>query len=286
SDKKSKEQKENVKRNVSALRIIQQAVSKTIFPRIFGIKTAKEAWEVLKNEFQGSEKEISIKCQNLWRQFDNLAMKEGESIKDFHSRVAEIVNQIKVTGATIDEKKIVERILRSLTPKFEHVVAVIEETKDLAKLSMTELMGSLVAHEQRLSRFNNQPLEQAFQSKVDIKGDSSTTAEGAISNEKEGSRISRRTTIGARINTIRATPTMGAKLAKNLTMQQKTADSGARGAKSKITPNEIAGSRIKKKKTNQALHKRRKKNLLHFLASKTSKKHIFHGWWTADAATT
>ncbi|CAN0920234.1 Retrovirus-related Pol polyprotein from transposon TNT 1-94 [Linum grandiflorum] len=177
SDKKSKEQKENVKRNASALRIIQQAVSKTIFPRIFGIKTAKEAWEVLKNEFQGSEKAISIKRQNLWRQFDNLAMKEGESIKDFHSRVAEIVNQIKVTGETIDEKKIVERILRSLTPKFEHVVAVIEETKDLAKLSMTELMGSLVAHEQRLSRFNNQPLEQAFQSKVDIKGDTSSNQE-------------------------------------------------------------------------------------------------------------
>ena len=76
-------------------------------------------------------------------------MKEGESIKDFHSRVAEIVNQIKVTGETIDEKKIVERILRSLTPKFELVVAVIEETKDLGKLPMTELMGSLVAHEQR-----------------------------------------------------------------------------------------------------------------------------------------
>ena len=72
-----KEHKENVKRNASALRIIQQAVSKTIFPRIFGIKLAKEPWEVLKNEFQGSEKAISIKRQNLWRQFDNLAMKEG-----------------------------------------------------------------------------------------------------------------------------------------------------------------------------------------------------------------
>ena len=153
------------------MRIIQQAVSKTIFPRIFGIKSAKKAWEVLKNEFQGSEKAISIKRQNLWRQFDNLAMKEGESIKDFHSRVAEIVNQIKVTRETIGEKKIVERILRSLTPKFEHVVAIIEETKDLGKLPMTELMGSLVAHEQRLSRFTNQQLEQAFQSKVDIKGE-------------------------------------------------------------------------------------------------------------------
>ncbi|CAN0925129.1 hypothetical protein LINGRAHAP2_LOCUS34583 [Linum grandiflorum] len=129
---------------MSTLRIIQQDVSKTIFPRIFGIKTTKEVWDVLKNEFQDSEKAISIKRQNLWRQFDNLAMKEGESIKDFLSCVTEIVNQIKVTSETIDEKKILERILLNLTPKFEHEVAVIEETKDLAKLSKTEPMGSLV----------------------------------------------------------------------------------------------------------------------------------------------
>ncbi|CAN0912291.1 hypothetical protein LINGRAPRIM_LOCUS750, partial [Linum grandiflorum] len=139
--KKSKEKKENVKRNAITLKIIQQAVSKTIVSRIFCIKTAQEVWEVVKNEFQGSEKAISIKFQNLWRQFNNLAMNEGESIKHFHSRVAERVNQFKVTGETINKKKIVERILRNLTPKFEHVVDVMEEIKDLSKLPMTELMG-------------------------------------------------------------------------------------------------------------------------------------------------
>ncbi|CAN0923519.1 hypothetical protein LINGRAHAP2_LOCUS33605, partial [Linum grandiflorum] len=205
--------------------------SKTIFPRILVIKTAKEAWEVLKNEFQASNKAISIKRQNLWRQFDNLAMKEGKSIKDFHSRVAEIVNQIKVTGETIDETKIMERIIHSLMPKFEHVVAVIEETKDLAKLSITELMGSLVAHEQRLSRFNNQPLEQAFQSKVDIKGDTSSNQEqrhrGGNFQRKGRKPNFKKNNKWTQNHQIRATPTTGAKFAKNLTMQQKTAGSGA-----------------------------------------------------------
>jgi hypothetical protein len=36
-------------------------------------------------------------------------MKETESVKDFHSRVAEIVNQIKSYGDTIQEKKLVEK---------------------------------------------------------------------------------------------------------------------------------------------------------------------------------
>ncbi|CAI0393619.1 unnamed protein product [Linum tenue] len=98
SEAKFKQYKVNVRRNANTLRIIQQAVSKAIYPQIFGIRNAKKAWEVLQNEFQGNHRAISIKRQNLWRDFDNLSMKETESIKDFHSRTAEIVNQIKATG--------------------------------------------------------------------------------------------------------------------------------------------------------------------------------------------
>uniref|UniRef100_A0A2N9IVF1 Uncharacterized protein n=1 Tax=Fagus sylvatica TaxID=28930 RepID=A0A2N9IVF1_FAGSY len=43
-----------------------------------------------------------------------------------------------------------------------------EESKDLSILSLYELMGSLEAHEGRMSRFSSQPLEQAFQSKVNV----------------------------------------------------------------------------------------------------------------------
>jgi hypothetical protein len=45
-----------VQRNAIALRIIQQRVSKSIYLRIFSIKKAREAWEILRNEFQGSQK--------------------------------------------------------------------------------------------------------------------------------------------------------------------------------------------------------------------------------------
>ena len=58
-------------------------------------------------------------------------MKEGEQVKDFFSRVTGISNQIKSLGDEVPEKKMVEKILWSLPQKFEHVVTVIEETKDL-----------------------------------------------------------------------------------------------------------------------------------------------------------
>ncbi|KAL5730302.1 hypothetical protein ACHQM5_003141 [Ranunculus cassubicifolius] len=119
---------------------------------------------------QGSRKVISIKLQSAWRDFDNLDLKENENIQKFGSRVAEVVNQIQIYGDTIQDKRIVKKMLRSLPHEFDHVAATIEESKDLSKLSFHELMGSLEAHEFRMSRSSNPPLEQAFQSKLSIDG--------------------------------------------------------------------------------------------------------------------
>ncbi|XP_020270674.1 uncharacterized protein LOC109845819 [Asparagus officinalis] len=53
----------------------------------------------------------------------------------------------KINGATIQEKvadlAIVEKILSSLTTKFNHIMVAIEELKDLSKMIVDELMGTL-----------------------------------------------------------------------------------------------------------------------------------------------
>lgn len=50
------EYKKNVKKDASALRFLQQGLIKGIYPRIRGLKKAKQAWEILKEWFQGNDK--------------------------------------------------------------------------------------------------------------------------------------------------------------------------------------------------------------------------------------
>ena len=64
--------------------------------------------------------------------FDNLAIKEYETIKNLFSRVVGIINRIKSYSDTIQDKKIIEKILRSLTTKFDHIPAIIEDSKYLS----------------------------------------------------------------------------------------------------------------------------------------------------------
>ncbi|KAM1087404.1 hypothetical protein ACFX2B_012784 [Malus domestica] len=58
--------------------------------------------------------------------------------------------QMRRNGERLDEVRVVEKILRSLTSKFEHVVTAMEESKDLEAMSAEELLGSLLVHEQRI----------------------------------------------------------------------------------------------------------------------------------------
>ena len=110
-----------------------------------------------------------VKLLTLKREFQNLQMKEKETLKEYFSKVIELVNQIKSLGENLDDKSVCEKILISLSPKYNNIAAIIEETKDLSTLSVHDLMGSLEMHEQIMSRSGEQSFESAFQTKVNVK---------------------------------------------------------------------------------------------------------------------
>ncbi|GJS44431.1 zinc finger, CCHC-type containing protein [Tanacetum coccineum] len=77
---------------------------------------------------------------------------------------------MKSYGDQINKEVVVSKVLRSVSSKFNHVVAAIEEAHDLSSYSFDELMSSLLAHEDRLNSAQEQTKEKAFQ----VKGDSSS----------------------------------------------------------------------------------------------------------------
>ena len=83
-------------------------------------------------------------------------MKEGEKVDGFLGRTLTMVHKMKSNGETIDHSTVVGKILRSLTVKFNYVVCLIEESNDLSTLSIDELHGSLLVHEQRMQGYQEE----------------------------------------------------------------------------------------------------------------------------------
>ena len=89
--------------------------------------------------------------QALRTDFETLHMKEGETVDDFFARTLTIANKMKAHGEKMSQTIINEKILRSMTSKFNYVVCSIEESNDLDTLTIDELQSSLLVHEQRMN---------------------------------------------------------------------------------------------------------------------------------------
>ncbi|KAC9449885.1 hypothetical protein E3N88_45811 [Mikania micrantha] len=144
--------REHKRRDARALSLIQQAVHDDIFSRIASAVTSKQAWSLLETEYQGDSKVKTIRLQGLRREFETLQMKENEMVADYLSRVMKNVTQKRTYGEPIKDQTVIEKVLRSLLPRWDHVVAAIEESKDLTVMTFDQLMGSLQAHEGRVNR--------------------------------------------------------------------------------------------------------------------------------------
>ncbi|PNX66967.1 gag-protease polyprotein [Trifolium pratense] len=87
------------------------------------------------------------RLQLLTTKFENLRMKDDETIMEFHMTILDYDNQFDAFGEKIPEKKLVRKMLRSLPKKFDMKVTAIEEAKEISEMKLDELVGSLQTYE-------------------------------------------------------------------------------------------------------------------------------------------
>ena len=69
-------------------------------------------------------------------------------------------------GETILEPKIVRKVLRSLPERFHAKITAIEESKDIDKIPLIELVGNLQTYELRLTRIGRSGKSKSMALKV------------------------------------------------------------------------------------------------------------------------
>jgi gag-polypeptide of LTR copia-type/Zinc knuckle len=129
--------------------------------------------------------------QRLRREFETLQMEIDDKVLPFLTKVQGVVNQMKIYGEQVTDQTVVCKVLRSLTAKFDHVVAAIEESKDLNTYTFNELMGSLQSHESRLMRDEekSESDDKAFYAQGQtFRGRGRSRGRGSMSNRGRGGR--------------------------------------------------------------------------------------------------
>ncbi|XP_074347744.1 uncharacterized protein LOC141686611 [Apium graveolens] len=150
------------KKDLKAIIIIHQCLDDSLLQKVAFATTSKKFWDILNSSFSGDAKMKRVRLQTLRGEFEALRMKESESISDYFSRVLTIFNQMKSNGEEVSDVHVIEKILRSLVSKFDYKVVAIEEAQDIDEMTIDELLGSLLAHEEKILK-RNEPIKQALQ---------------------------------------------------------------------------------------------------------------------------
>ena len=74
-------------------------------------------------------------------------MKEDESFDEFYAKLKDIVNSTFNLGETIPEPKIVRKVLIYQPQRFHAKITTIEESNDIEKIPLIELVRNLQTYE-------------------------------------------------------------------------------------------------------------------------------------------
>lgn len=142
-----------------------QAIDRTILETILHKGTFKQIWDSLKNKCQRNAKTKKLQLQTLRSEFETLRMGEGKNFTDFFTKTMAIVNKLRTHREAIKDGSVVEKILRSMTAKYNFVICAIEEANNIDEMSLDDLESSILAHERKLIRQDNEG-EQALKASV------------------------------------------------------------------------------------------------------------------------
>ncbi|XP_017629075.1 uncharacterized protein LOC108472069 [Gossypium arboreum] len=115
-------------------------------------------------------------------------MRESETIKQYSNRIMAIINNIRLFDDDFSESRVVEKVIATLLEKFKSKISSLEDSRDLSTISLSELVNSLYALEQKRPNRQEEHPEGAFQAKAKEGSSSSQKGKKPWVNRREKSR--------------------------------------------------------------------------------------------------
>ncbi|CAL1382363.1 unnamed protein product [Linum trigynum] len=146
------EDRDKHQQNCKATNLMYCALGSEEYHKVSGCKTAKEIWDKLQVTYEGTSQVKISRINSLKTEFELFKMMEGETIRQMYERFRTTVNSLENMGISYESGDLVRKLLWSLPTKWEAKVTAIEEAKDLSKLPVDELIGSLTTYEEKIIR--------------------------------------------------------------------------------------------------------------------------------------
>ncbi|GJS48057.1 zf-CCHC domain-containing protein [Tanacetum coccineum] len=146
-EKLDENQKKMLSKNDEAKMVLYNALPKKEYERIFMCDTAQNIWDSLITTHQGNKQVKDNKIDLFVQKYEEFTITDDETIDCAFSRFNTIIISLKELDESFASRNHARIFLRALPSKWRPKVTAIEESKDLSKLSLDELVGNLKVYE-------------------------------------------------------------------------------------------------------------------------------------------
>ncbi|PON55777.1 Zinc finger, CCHC-type, partial [Parasponia andersonii] len=156
-------------KNGKARNILMCGLDRNVYNNIEKAKDTHELWNMLEVSYQGTNSMKETRINIFTRNYELFKMDKDESISQMLTRFTSIINSLSALGKTFSNGELVSKILRSLPRAYRSKMVAIQEAKNLSKLTLEELMDSLMSHEILMKETNEDEGEEKKKKGITLK---------------------------------------------------------------------------------------------------------------------
>nr|GEY65362.1 RNA-directed DNA polymerase, eukaryota [Tanacetum cinerariifolium] len=132
---------------IQATNIILQGLPPEVYALVSTHKVAKELWKRIKMLMQGTSLTKQKRECKLYYEFDKVAYRKGESLRDFYLRFSLLLNDMNIYNMKLKQFQVNTKFLNTLPPEWSKFVTDVKLVRDLHTTNVYQLHAYLGQHE-------------------------------------------------------------------------------------------------------------------------------------------
>ncbi|KAJ9567225.1 hypothetical protein OSB04_003191 [Centaurea solstitialis] len=135
--------------DTKARSLIAMALPDDIFHSVCHLRSAKEIWNTLCVQYEGTAVVMESRKIFLVRQYETFIHQKDETLSQIHQRFNCLLIDLKTIGTVYSNSEVVTKFMEALPEQWEIYTTCLTMSKDIKTLTLSELYGILLNREQQ-----------------------------------------------------------------------------------------------------------------------------------------
>ncbi|KAJ9552215.1 hypothetical protein OSB04_016260 [Centaurea solstitialis] len=149
------EDKRLVNVDTKARSLIAMSLPDEVFHFISKLKTTKEIWDTLCIQYEGFDALIESRKIHLIRQYENFIAAKSETLAQTHQKFNCLLIDLKTYDIVYSNLQVITKFMEALPEYWETYTMCLKLSKDIKTITLSELYGMMLNHEQTKSLKTN-----------------------------------------------------------------------------------------------------------------------------------